>query len=246
MTKLLITLFLGWAGVHKFMEKKTRIGILYLFTFGLFGVGWFVDIIIAVLNMSKTAHPSDSNRNLSSSPRVQLTQLSGYRKIHALKNYNQTNMYALQQLVLPGSKKGTVTNEQIIRLCDTTINRAEDIIDDCKKLISSTENPSVFYERYNLLIEQYTELTQFEPFIVLFGYQPIESLAYYRESKSSFEKKLIDRCYNKSLIKADSLKTEKARKNQFIKMHESLQQYEYMMNAETLAYMAKKFKSKTV
>lgn len=49
MGKFLVTLFLGWSGVHKFMEKKPFLGILYLFTFGLFGIGWSIDIIKALI-----------------------------------------------------------------------------------------------------------------------------------------------------------------------------------------------------
>lgn len=40
-----ICLFLGMFGVHKFREKKIGIGILYLCTMGLFGIGWFIDCI---------------------------------------------------------------------------------------------------------------------------------------------------------------------------------------------------------
>lgn len=42
----LLCLFLGYIGAHKFYEGKVGMGILYLFTFGLFGIGWFVDCII--------------------------------------------------------------------------------------------------------------------------------------------------------------------------------------------------------
>lgn len=31
---------------HKFYEEKIGIGILYLFTLGLFGIGWAIDIIV--------------------------------------------------------------------------------------------------------------------------------------------------------------------------------------------------------
>ena len=41
----LLCLFLGWAGAHKFYEGKAGMGILYLFTGGLFGIGWFIDCI---------------------------------------------------------------------------------------------------------------------------------------------------------------------------------------------------------
>ena len=42
----LLCLFLGYFGAHKFYEGKAGMGILYLFTAGLFGVGWFVDCIV--------------------------------------------------------------------------------------------------------------------------------------------------------------------------------------------------------
>lgn len=42
---LLLCIFLGYFGAHKFYEGKAGMGILYLFTMGLFGIGWIVDII---------------------------------------------------------------------------------------------------------------------------------------------------------------------------------------------------------
>lgn len=41
----ILCLFLGYIGIHKFYEKKITIGILYLFTGGLFFVGWIYDCI---------------------------------------------------------------------------------------------------------------------------------------------------------------------------------------------------------
>ena len=45
MGKLLMCIFGGWFGLHKFAEKKVGMGVLYLFTGGLFCIGWFVDCI---------------------------------------------------------------------------------------------------------------------------------------------------------------------------------------------------------
>ena len=41
----LLCLFFGYFGAHKFYEGKAGTGLLYLFTFGLFGIGWIIDCI---------------------------------------------------------------------------------------------------------------------------------------------------------------------------------------------------------
>lgn len=42
---LVLCIFLGFFGVHKFYEGKREIGILYIFTLGIFGLGWLCDIV---------------------------------------------------------------------------------------------------------------------------------------------------------------------------------------------------------
>ena len=42
---VLLCFFLGGFGAHKFYEGKVGMGILYLFTVGLFGIGTLVDFI---------------------------------------------------------------------------------------------------------------------------------------------------------------------------------------------------------
>lgn len=49
----LITYFLGWLGIHKFIRGKKTMGFVYLFTVGLFGMGWLVDIFLSVINIFK-------------------------------------------------------------------------------------------------------------------------------------------------------------------------------------------------
>lgn len=41
--------FLGYLGAHKFYEGKTAMGIVYLFTFGLLGIGIFIDFFVLLL-----------------------------------------------------------------------------------------------------------------------------------------------------------------------------------------------------
>ncbi len=42
---LLITIFLGGLGVHRFMSGKIGTGIIWLLTGGCFGIGYIIDIV---------------------------------------------------------------------------------------------------------------------------------------------------------------------------------------------------------
>lgn len=50
---LLLSLFLGMFGAHHFYSGRILKGILYLFTFGLFYIGWFIDVILIILKKYK-------------------------------------------------------------------------------------------------------------------------------------------------------------------------------------------------
>ncbi|WP_343246726.1 TM2 domain-containing protein [Diplocloster hominis] len=44
-TTLILAIFLGWIGVHRYYVGKVGTGLLYTFTIGIFYVGWIVDIV---------------------------------------------------------------------------------------------------------------------------------------------------------------------------------------------------------
>lgn len=46
--RFVLCFFFGIFGVHRFYEGKIGTGLLWLFTFGLFGIGWFVDLLITL------------------------------------------------------------------------------------------------------------------------------------------------------------------------------------------------------
>lgn len=184
MTNFIITLLFGWCGVHKFIQKKTSMGLLYLCTMGLFGIGWIYDCIVAFRSICLKA--PDANPVQSSGP-----QISG-----------------------------------------AALERKLQIVDDCMTLIHSTNNAEVFFARYELLLKTLIEIGDMET-------HDKWQLAMQQNIKS-----FIIRCYNAALVRADSMKTEKGKHNQFLKAYETIEKYRSSLSDETAAFLEQKFAPK--
>jgi len=61
---LLLAIFLGEFGIHRFYVGKIGTGILWLLTGGVFGIGWIVDIILVATNNFKDAQGYDLQRDI--------------------------------------------------------------------------------------------------------------------------------------------------------------------------------------
>ena len=53
LTLLLLCLFLGVVGGHRFYSGKTGTGIIWLLSGGLFGIGWLVDLYMVIVGSFK-------------------------------------------------------------------------------------------------------------------------------------------------------------------------------------------------
>lgn len=63
--QVIIAIFLGWLGGYRFYKKQYVLGIIYLFTCGLFGIGWIVDIIVACMTSSKNNLTNNTDNLIS-------------------------------------------------------------------------------------------------------------------------------------------------------------------------------------
>lgn len=64
----LLTCFFGWSGLYRFLRGQILLGLLYLFTFGLFYIGWLVDSVCAFRDMIKKPVPRSAAPALQAPP----------------------------------------------------------------------------------------------------------------------------------------------------------------------------------
>jgi len=50
---LILAIFLGWLGIHRFYAGRYISGAVYLFTYGVFYCGWILDIILIIMGKFK-------------------------------------------------------------------------------------------------------------------------------------------------------------------------------------------------
>lgn len=84
-TRIVVTVFLGWAGGHHFIDGRTGMGLLYFFTFGLLGIGWFIDIIKALILHQETMDKQDAYRKEVNEYRRNMKQLKAAERAEVMQ-----------------------------------------------------------------------------------------------------------------------------------------------------------------
>jgi len=145
--KILITVLGGWFGLHHYLNKNYKMGVLYTFTFGCFYIGWIIDIVKVLKDKTTSedvqmkeetpikneVNNNSINDNVTINNEVPVIDLSAeYQKVKTLdmpKDYvtidkyiNNSEVDSFSYLVNPNMK----LSETIIRITGIT---NEDLID---------------------------------------------------------------------------------------------------------------------
>lgn len=87
--ELILCILFGYLGVHRFYAKKMKSGLIYLFTIGLFGLGWIYDIVVLSIQAFTSSKPSHLNEKHTLS-------LDGY---HLAYHYDDVKFYSPNEMV---------------------------------------------------------------------------------------------------------------------------------------------------
>lgn len=133
------------------------------------------------------------------------------------------------------SQKLYVSRKQLEAATVQMVSDNMRIFDDSAKLVNSTTKPDVFFSRMELAEEKLSNLVRIEPYIKqvksITMNQSLSSLMNeFQKNKNSYINDFLYRYYWAVQDKAESMKTEKGKLNQFQKFRESLEPFIDQLN----------------
>ena len=131
-----------------------------------------------------------------------------------------------QNLITDSPSNRLYMNEKQLKAASVIVgNRLIEIVNDSGKLIETTTNIDTFFSRYDLYLEDLEKLSKLEKFVHMEGKSPSKKLLEIRQDYASTLQEFIDRYWKATLRKADNLKTQKGKQNQYQKLANSFDSY---------------------
>lgn len=158
LTTLILCIMLGFIGIHHFYCGNIKRGFLYLFTFGLFGLGWFVDIIILlIMNLGKQNSKKMATGLNSNYVTKNISVTSSYTV--ANNPYANAVPYEAYSTSYSSRKTNKIVNDYIV--FDTETTGLEPEIDKIIELsaIKFINNKEV--DRFSMLVNPNQEIDSF-------------------------------------------------------------------------------------
>jgi TM2 domain-containing membrane protein YozV len=130
-TAYLLWFFLGWCSAHKFYLEKTGIGILYLLTGQLFGIGWLIDLFTLGSQVDNYNLLHGLHQNLQSSN--QNNQNIVVNVAAPTGTAPEVKVSAEKQILALSEKSSSLSIKQIVSQTALDMEEAEEAV---KKLVS--------------------------------------------------------------------------------------------------------------
>ena len=105
------------------------------------------------------------------------------------------------------------------------------ILVESRDIVNRTTEPDVFFSRYDTVKEKAEQLASISKYVFK-GMKPAEVLRQVTEQEDAATRDMVLRCFQKAVLNAEKLKTEKGKLGQFEKFQSSLEPYFFRMSDE--------------
>ena len=106
------------------------------------------------------------------------------------------------------------------------------IMIESRDSVDRTTEPGVFFARYDTVKEKAEQLASISKYVKFKGMKPAEVLRQVTEQEDAATRDMVLRCFQKAMLNAEKLKTEKGKLGQFEKFQSSLEPYFFRMSDE--------------
>ena len=106
------------------------------------------------------------------------------------------------------------------------------ILIESRDIVNRTTDPETFFSRYDTLKEKAEQLASISKYVKFKGTKPAEVLRMAVEQEQAAVRDLILRCFQKAVLGAEKVKTEKGKRSQIEKFQTSLEPYFFRMSDE--------------
>lgn len=106
------------------------------------------------------------------------------------------------------------------------------ILVESRDIVNRTTEPDVFFSRYDTVKEKAEQLASISKYVKFKGMKPAEVLRRVTEQEDAATRDMVLRCFQKAMLNAEKLKTEKGKLGQFEKFQSSLEPYFFRMSDE--------------
>ena len=106
------------------------------------------------------------------------------------------------------------------------------ILVESRDIVNRTTEPDVFFSRYDTVKEKAEQLASISKYVKFKGMKPAEVLRQVAEQEDAATRDMVLRCFQKAVLNAEKLKTEKGKLGQFEKFQSSLEPYFFRMSDE--------------
>lgn len=142
-----------------------------------------------------------------------------------------------KQVVVDSPDRLIMTEKQLKTISQNLASRDLEIIQDCLRILSSTVEPDTYFMRLKLLEEKCNHLVTLEEYVDFQGASPSSAQKEIENDRQTSIDNFIERFYIKTCEKADSLKTEKGKLNQYTKFKEALKPYYAELSKENRKFI---------